>query len=110
MRRSPAARAILVVTTLSLFGCSLVGAPSRSTPGPQRTARPGGGGATVVPPSPRGRPLAGRAGMGATPFASRRAFSEVRAVWVVRTTLTHPDSVRVMVRRVDEAGFNTIIV
>ncbi len=110
MRRSPAVVAILVVTTLSLFGCSLVGTPSRSTPGPQRTARPGGGGATAVQPSPRGRPLAGRTGMGATPFASRRAFSEVRAVWVVRTTLTHPDSVRVMVRRVDEAGFNTIIV
>jgi len=110
MRRSSAVVAILVVTTLPLFGCSLVGAPSRSTPGPQRTARPGGEGATVVPSFPRGSPLAGRAGMGATPFASRRAFSEVRAVWVVRTTLTHPDSVRVMVRRVDEAGFNTIIV
>ena len=110
MRRSPAVVAILVVTTLFLFGCSLVGAPSRSTSGPQRTGRPGGGAATVVPPSPRLRPLAGRAGMGATPFASRRAFSEVRAVWVVRATLTHPDSVRAMVRRVDEAGFNTIIV
>lgn len=107
MRRSPAVVAILVVTTLSLFACSLVGAPSRSTPGSQRTARPGGG---AVPPSPRGRPLTGRAGMGTTLFASRRAFSEVRAVWVVRTTLTHPDSVRAMVRRVDDAGFNTIIV
>jgi uncharacterized lipoprotein YddW (UPF0748 family) len=34
----------------------------------------------------------------------------VRALWVVRTTLTHPDSVRAMVRRADEAGFNTLIV
>lgn len=35
---------------------------------------------------------------------------EVRALWVVRTTLTHPDSVRAMVERADEAGFNTLIV
>jgi uncharacterized lipoprotein YddW (UPF0748 family) len=36
--------------------------------------------------------------------------SEVRALWVVRYTLTHPDSVRAMVRRAAEAGFNTLIV
>jgi uncharacterized lipoprotein YddW (UPF0748 family) len=36
--------------------------------------------------------------------------AEVRAVWVVRYTLDHPDSVRTMVRRADEAGFNTLIV
>jgi uncharacterized lipoprotein YddW (UPF0748 family) len=35
---------------------------------------------------------------------------EVRALWVVRTTLVDPDSVRAMVRRADEAGFNTLIV
>ena len=35
---------------------------------------------------------------------------EVRAAWVVRYTLDHPDSVRRMVRRADEAGFNTLIV
>jgi uncharacterized lipoprotein YddW (UPF0748 family) len=35
---------------------------------------------------------------------------EVRALWVVRYTLDHPDSVRAMVRRADEAGFNTLIV
>ena len=36
--------------------------------------------------------------------------AEVRAVWVVRHTLTEPESVRAMVRRVAEAGFNTVIV
>ncbi|MGW8265276.1 MAG: hypothetical protein ACWGSQ_02845 [Longimicrobiales bacterium] len=29
---------------------------------------------------------------------------------MVRTTLTHPDSIRVMVERADRAGFNTLIV
>ncbi len=36
--------------------------------------------------------------------------AEVRALWVVRHTLDHPDSVRAMVRRADAAGFNTLIV
>lgn len=35
---------------------------------------------------------------------------EVRALWVVRYTLAHPDSVRRMVQRAHEAGFNTLIV
>jgi len=35
---------------------------------------------------------------------------EVRALWVVRTTLTHPDSIRVMVDRAARAGFNTLLV
>lgn len=34
----------------------------------------------------------------------------VRGLWVVRTTLVHPDSVRAMVRRADDAGFNTLLV
>ncbi len=36
--------------------------------------------------------------------------AEVRALWVVRHTLDHPDSVRAMVRRAAAAGFNTLIV
>lgn len=39
-----------------------------------------------------------------------RAFSEVRALWVVRGTLARPASARAMVRRAHEAGFNTLIV
>jgi uncharacterized lipoprotein YddW (UPF0748 family) len=38
------------------------------------------------------------------------AGAEVRALWVVRYTLVHPDSVRAMVRRAADAGFNTLIV
>ncbi len=40
----------------------------------------------------------------------RPAPAEVRALWVVRYTLWHPDSVKAMVRRAHEAGFNTLIV
>jgi len=40
----------------------------------------------------------------------RSAPAEVRALWVVRNALTHPDSVRAMVQRAEEAGFNTLIV
>lgn len=36
--------------------------------------------------------------------------AEVRALWVVRDALTHPDSVRAMVTRAHNAGFNTLIV
>jgi uncharacterized lipoprotein YddW (UPF0748 family) len=38
------------------------------------------------------------------------APSEVRALWVVRTTLDHPDSVKAMVARAHANGFNTLIV
>lgn len=38
------------------------------------------------------------------------AAPEVRALWVVRTSLVHPDSARVAVRRAHEAGFNTLLV
>jgi uncharacterized lipoprotein YddW (UPF0748 family) len=35
---------------------------------------------------------------------------EVRALWVVRTTLDNPDSIRLMVARAHDSGFNTLIV
>jgi uncharacterized lipoprotein YddW (UPF0748 family) len=35
---------------------------------------------------------------------------DVRALWVVRTALLHPDSARAAVRRAHEAGFNTLLV
>jgi uncharacterized lipoprotein YddW (UPF0748 family) len=44
------------------------------------------------------------------PAGPRPLPAEVRAVWVVRTTLTHPDSVKALVRRAHENGFNTLIV
>ena len=41
--------------------------------------------------------------------SSRRA-SETRGLWVVRSTLVHPDSVRAMVARAADADFNTLVV
>ncbi|MDQ3175382.1 MAG: family 10 glycosylhydrolase, partial [Acidobacteriota bacterium] len=35
---------------------------------------------------------------------------EVRALWVVRTTLTSPEKIRAMVQSAKDSGFNTIIV
>ncbi|MFA6165129.1 MAG: family 10 glycosylhydrolase [Gemmatimonadaceae bacterium] len=35
---------------------------------------------------------------------------EVRALWVVRDVLTQPDSIKLMVARAHDAGFNTLIV
>src|SRR5207247_350763 len=46
----------------------------------------------------------------ARPPAPVAPTAEVRALWVVRSTLADPDSARVMVRRAAEAGFNTLIV
>jgi uncharacterized lipoprotein YddW (UPF0748 family) len=45
-----------------------------------------------------------------TPRAARPLPAEVRALWVVRTTLNHPDSTKAMVQRAHDAGFNTLIV
>jgi uncharacterized lipoprotein YddW (UPF0748 family) len=36
--------------------------------------------------------------------------SEVRALWVVRTTLTSPEKIRAMVEKASQNGFNTLIV
>src|SRR5947207_15709082 len=36
--------------------------------------------------------------------------NEVRALWVVRTTLTSPEKIRTMVQSAKDNGFNTLIV
>jgi len=47
----------------------------------------------------------------ATPAtASAAKPDEVRALWVVRTTLTSPEKIRTMVQSAKENGFNTLIV
>ena len=38
-----------------------------------------------------------------------RPFDEVRALWVVRYTMTSAEAVREMVRTADANGFNTLI-
>jgi uncharacterized lipoprotein YddW (UPF0748 family) len=46
----------------------------------------------------------------ATPSPRIAPPPEIRALWVVRNTLDHPDSIRAMVARAHENGFNTLIV
>ena len=80
-----------VVGTLLVAACQTVGAP----------VRPITLTAVAVP-------------VGATsdtaPSSSSRRVSETRGLWVVRSTLVHPDSVRAMVARAADAGFNTLMV
>jgi uncharacterized lipoprotein YddW (UPF0748 family) len=46
----------------------------------------------------------------AIPVPRIAAPAEVRALWIVRNTLNHPDSIRDMVARAHANGFNTLIV
>jgi uncharacterized lipoprotein YddW (UPF0748 family) len=86
-------------------GCTLVAvAPAPPAPG-------GGEGVPVSPPPPPD-PLPIPDAL-PTPFPAAAAPEdprEVRALWVVRTTLVHPDSIRAMVSRAASAGFNTLLV
>jgi uncharacterized lipoprotein YddW (UPF0748 family) len=45
-----------------------------------------------------------------TPSPRITPQGEIRALWVVRNTLDYPDSIKAMVRRAAENGFNTLIV
>lgn len=96
--------ALLVGWAASLGACSMVGGtrpstpePSPPTPSPERE-RP-----RLPPPLRPARPWPGSPALELLP-------DEVRALWVVRTTLSHPDSIRAMVDRAARAGFNTLIV
>lgn len=95
-------RPLLTLAVVGLISsCSMVGGPARQAPAappPPRVQDP------VTPP-----PL--RTDRGTTSAtALDRIPEEVRALWVVRTTLADPDSIRAMVERADRAGFNTLIV
>lgn len=46
----------------------------------------------------------------ASNFSALETSSEVRALWVVRTTLTSPDRIQAMVKAASDNGFNTLIV
>jgi uncharacterized lipoprotein YddW (UPF0748 family) len=48
--------------------------------------------------------------LGSTRIVRVRADDEVRALWVVRTTLTSPSSIEGMVNQARAAGFNTLLV
>src|ERR671919_728919 len=48
--------------------------------------------------------------LAAPSFANVSETEEVRALWVVRTTLTSPEKIRQMVNSAADNGFNTLIV
>jgi len=48
--------------------------------------------------------------LGTEVLTRREPAAEVRALWVVRTTLSSPESIRRMVATAKEAGFNTLLV
>ena len=85
-------------------GCASVGMPGEP-PSPD------------LPPLPTGPELADPAPREAPPrdgtlpaLTLPPETGDVRALWVVRTALLHPDSARTAVRRADDAGFNTLLV
>lgn len=94
-------RALTVgLVCLGLASCTLVGAP-----GTQSGSAP----VDRAPARPDRWPVAAPAAAVELPEALTR-FSEVRGVWVVRSTLTTEARVREMVAAVEAAGVNTIIV
>lgn len=84
----------LLLSTLS--GCRVVGVDP--APAPPRI---------VIGPRPERPPPTDVRDTGFSPV---RDFEEVRALWVVRFTLSDEDLVRRMVDDADRAGFNTLIV
>lgn len=89
-------------------GPSSGSARARSGPAPGIGRFVGAALGTLLLALPSACTLAGPgAGPVGTPHPER---DEVRALWVVRTTLARPESVRTMVRRADRAGFNTLLV
>ncbi|MGH9966587.1 MAG: glycoside hydrolase family 10 protein [Pyrinomonadaceae bacterium] len=54
--------------------------------------------------------LLNRAGQENMAIPSTTPSGEVRALWVVRTTLTSPEKIRTMVQAAKDNGFNTLIV
>ena len=87
---------IAVAGSLLLAACQTVGIP-----GPPITVSAG-----AVPVTGRDADTLGAP----APSSASGPVSETRGLWVVRSTLVHPDSVRAMVARAAGAGFNTLLV
>ncbi len=101
--RPPAAAwAVLTVIPL-LSSCALVAGPGGGGPSPATSPSRPEASPEPLPPL-RADPIPPVTGT-VLPLPD-----EVRALWVVRTTLSHPDSIRAMVERADRSGFNTLIV
>lgn len=93
------ARILSSIFVVVVAGCTLVGMPP---PTPPPAPSPGGAA------GPDGTPPTDPADFERS--RSEASSGEIRALWVVRTALAHPDSARAMVRRAHRAGFNTLLV
>ena len=93
-------RRVAYVAAMSLLatGCAVVASPAPV----EVPARP----ATTEAETPPLRPPAIRPGAS----EAVRRFSEVRGLWVVRSTMTSREEILRMVREADDAGFNTLMV
>lgn len=87
-------RRLAPLLVVGLSACRLAGGP---TPDPAPAPPPP---ATPAPAPPAAAP----------DTLPVEAVPEVRALWVVRTTLTSPEGIRTMVREAHAAGFNTLLV
>lgn len=102
---TPLRRICLALGAAALGGCTVITVPAEP-PGPAR----------VPTPADRSAPAESRPAVrfdgGSLPvnLDPVRPFEEVRALWVVRFTLTSEEAVLEMVERAHAAGFNTLIV
>lgn len=105
--RGPFARALGVAGSVALAGCTVITVPAEPV-APARAPQPSEGPASTDAAA-RSAPSGTDAALPVT-LDPLRPFEEVRALWVVRFTLTTEDAVREMVDRAHAAGFNTLIV
>ncbi|MGY8779648.1 MAG: glycoside hydrolase family 10 protein [Longimicrobiales bacterium] len=92
---------LALALSLLAAGCTLVG-PQGPTP---TTTQPEAAPSPPLPNEASGRPAA--VGPTVNPV---RSFDEVRAVWVVRYTMTSAEAVTEMVENAEAAGINTLLV
>ena len=91
-------RLLLGVVLIATAGCTVVPLPTQRTPS---RLEPG-----PLPPEEERRGVDVRD----VTFRPVRHFDEVRALWVVRFTMTSEDAIREMVVQAAEAGINTLLV
>ena len=97
----------LKVLLVALAFLPALGACTMVRPGGEPGLRPPERATPTPPPEERPRPRDRPTPPAPVPDPLPR---EVKALWVVRTTLSHPDSIRRMVERAARAGFNTLLV
>jgi len=101
--RAPQLAVLSLGCAILFSSCSMVGTPPGQLPPAPTSPAPRPVDPGTLPPVRTDRTPTRSAALDRLP-------DEVRALWVVRTTLSHPDSIRVMVERAARAGFNTLIV